>query len=273
MPTQVKFLIISICIFATGNSTAQELMTVGEVFDFQINDEFHREYGPTAPPNAERLKVVDKYYSDNNDTLYYCFHDFSYSSFPVDAETMEYEFTDDTITRAYPHPDSSIVIYDTVFMHDTIYDTHDCGRITNAYYYQIGGFEPMQYAAEYGSGLGLCYQYENQGGNDSGLSTTLFYYKKGSETCGTPDLTSDISSFDDSDRVSVYPNPAKGRTWVKSNLVMKRIKMYNALGQNVITCHPNTKHANINLSHLKKGNYYLEIINYNSIYRTQLIVE
>lgn len=248
-------------------------MTVGDVFDYQIGDEFHREAGPDAPPNAERLKVVDKYYSDNNDTLFYCFHDFSYTSTPIDAETLEYDFTDDTITRAYPHPDSSIVIYDTVFMHDTIYDFHDCGRITNGYNYQIGDFEPVQYVAEYGFGLGLCYKYENQGGNDPGLSTTLFYYKKGSETCGTPDLTTNISAFESPDHISVYPNPAKSRIWVKSNLVMKKIKLYNTLAQAVITRIPNTKHANINLSHLKKGNYYLEIINPSSIYRTQLIVE
>lgn len=56
----------------TSIASSQELLTIREVFDFEIEDKFHYEgLHPDQPPNAERVTIIDKYYSENGDTLFY----------------------------------------------------------------------------------------------------------------------------------------------------------------------------------------------------------
>ena len=74
---------------------AQELMTIGEVFSFEIGDQFQTEgTADHQPPNADRITITGKYFSLDNDTLFYIrFHD-SYYSEVIWGENpyLEYHF-------------------------------------------------------------------------------------------------------------------------------------------------------------------------------------
>lgn len=56
----LTLIVFGLCLSLSG----QELMTIGEVFNFEINDEFHSSSNLTGqPPNADRITIINKYYS------------------------------------------------------------------------------------------------------------------------------------------------------------------------------------------------------------------
>jgi len=69
MKTLTSLLIASILSLTTYS---QELMTIGEVFDFEIGDEFQIRGSATGqPPNADWITIIAKEYSTEGDTVFY----------------------------------------------------------------------------------------------------------------------------------------------------------------------------------------------------------
>ena len=62
-----------IFIFILKLSIAQNLINVNEIFDFNIGDKFQYEVyiDEYTTPNADRYTIIDKYFSDNSDTVFY----------------------------------------------------------------------------------------------------------------------------------------------------------------------------------------------------------
>ena len=146
----------------------QELLKIGEVFNFDVNDEFHYSgNNPEQPPNADRIKIIEKYYSVTGDTLFYVrSHDSYFTTIIWDPEPyLEYYFWTDTTTKFYYHLDSSIYYYDVGFQYDTsiYYSNFFCDSLINECEYEIGEFEPDYYLNIYGKGLGLVYEFLFQG--------------------------------------------------------------------------------------------------------------
>ena len=79
----------------------QELMTIGEVFNFEIGDKFQIEgQADNEPPNADRIQIIGKYHSANGDTLHYIRYHDSYLTY-VEGGELHYHFWTKTDTVSY----------------------------------------------------------------------------------------------------------------------------------------------------------------------------
>ncbi len=208
-------------------SNAQPILKIGEVFDFEIGDEFHIKSNlQNQPPNSSRLKVIDKDYSEDNDTVFYKIARDNYTStyYSEPEPHLEYLFTKDTLSSFYTNLDSSIFTYYSNLQYDSIvknYDTHFsydsvlevsmdyCDSLINGFTCGLGDFEPNRYSYEFGRGIGITYEFYEEGtsGGNPSKDKSLFYYKKQSGECGTPDNTTSIEKNYFIDNIKIYPNP------------------------------------------------------------------
>lgn len=249
-------------------------MTIREVFDYDINDEFHLKIPSyiAAPPNAIRKKVIDKFYSINNDTLFYAFYNFSYYSTVVTYPTMhlEYHFSNDTIINSYTNLDSSIIYYDNYFQYDTIFGIDLCGAVTNGYFYTDTTFEPDNYSAIYGKGLGRTHNYFAVCCPLSEQGLDLVYYRKDTVECGTPDL---FTGFNISEikSINIFPNPTSDLIQINNLYNISSIKIFDINGYIIYKINSNSSSESINFSHFDKGVYIIEIQSGNKLLRDKII--
>ena len=70
---QKSLLFIFLLAGVVFNSFCQTMPTVREIFNFDVNDEFHFSFreDPTYIRRIERFTVTDKYFSAANDTVFY----------------------------------------------------------------------------------------------------------------------------------------------------------------------------------------------------------
>ena len=219
-------------------SYGQDILTIGEVFDFSIGDEFHyRVEGNLTYPNAERVTVIDKFFSSKNDTVFYKLAYDNYSTrsnWPPNYD-LEYIFTKDTVVKEYSDLDSSILFFnpyhrydslvaDTIngygYRYDTIIGYKLCNTKITGYYLETGliDFEPNEETFIYGKGLGLIYHDYVFGGHPSSSEpTVLFYFNKDNNTCGTPDMTTSIHGLDSKSSFQIYPNPVENDVYISFN--------------------------------------------------------
>ena len=195
--------------FIATSVLAQDTLLIRDVFDFNVGDEFHyledgsNYYGAPLTSKVDRIRILAKEYSIDNDTIYYKRSIEGYSYRRVSLTQYEY----------YPHAyenvqsitdlDSNIFYYMLLnyfdyakFVFDWAYyqfiDISDssasisyCNTIVNSY--EFADFSVAE-IAEYGKGLGLTRYFQS----DESCSCTLkdyrmIYYKKGVDSCGTPD--------------------------------------------------------------------------------------
>lgn len=214
------FSILSLCSYSQG------LMTIGEVFDFNVGDKFHyRLPPPNLPPAVDRITITGKFYSDNLDTVFYArYHDSYWTEVNWDTfpPNLIYHFYTETDTVNYTNLDSLISFYDAAFNCDTMYfecdtsiyySTAYCDRLINGYYVATNDFEPEIYQKEYGQGIGWVWNYYYSSSSlPPGVQwdSKLFYYQKDGIDCGTPDTmtvsTPELES--ELNLISIYPNPA-----------------------------------------------------------------
>ncbi len=249
--------------------SSQELMTIRKTFDFEIYDEFQYEgSADNELPNADRIKVTGKYFSENEDTLIYIlFHD-SYHTYIQGGELYYYFFTK-TDTAYYTNLDSSLYCYETGFQYDTsiFNSTELCDTLINRCSYEVGpGFENDLFVQEYGKGLGLVYSYHYDGtGGTVDWQNELFYYKKGDNECGNPDtITGLFEYFPMKNIFEVYPNPSNDWLYIKPiNSTSKHIfnfELRNIYGQPVKEeKNIQSSHFAMNVSDLKAGVYFYVI--------------
>lgn len=287
-----------ILIFFGINLNAQNDLTIREVFDFEVGDEFqYRNVGGNIPgnypPNADRLKVIDKYYSTSNDTLFYVFSQNSYYTvFLTESPYFMKVFNSDTIIESYTSLDSSIFSYDEMVIGDTIYKWKDfdwfsydsthkiasyfCNVELNGFTCSDNDFEPNVYFKEYGKGIGILRDaridspspyiwYDNQ----------LFYCKKGTFICGTPDLTTSIHKIDFEYEISIFPNPANKElkvNFINSCLNNSTIKIFNSIGKLFLVSQVKESNTVLDISNLIDGIYYIQI-NSQNIFLTREFIK
>lgn len=79
MKKTIQLLILFIGFYFSANS--QTMPTRGEIFDFNINDEFqYREFHDSPWSTVTRYVIIDKFYSSANDTVFYGRHFDNYTS-------------------------------------------------------------------------------------------------------------------------------------------------------------------------------------------------
>jgi hypothetical protein len=279
----MKLITLIILLLSIDSFTAQSYLTIGEVFDFNINDEFHytRE---NQPSNGERITVFDKYYSINSDTVFYTLHhdiynvipDYSVSPpgsiyvFDTIIDTIFYSNLNMPINYIWPQNDPEFVFYDSI----KEFDTNLCDIEMNSYYIQQYSFEPSWFKRSYGRGIGMTLDYWHYQGN--GVSQfpvweRMIYFKKGTISCGSPDQTTlDLFDLNGQKEFIIYPNPSDGIISIDNNSSKKiNIKVFNTAGE--LKYLEQNISSEIDLSKLSNGIYILEIEINSQLYYERLI--
>lgn len=278
----MKRLLVSLIVLGLYLSVhCQELMTIGEVFNFEIGDKFQIEgSADNEPPNADRIEIIEKYYSSNEDTLFYIrFHD-SYYSY-IEGSELHYHFWTKTDTVSYTNLDSSIIYYDQGFELNQYIEISStlCDSLINGCAYFSGpGFEDDFIQKEYGKGLGQSYSFFYSGqGHSVDWSNAIFYYKKGNFECGIPDtLTVGIDEIiGQESEFSVYPNPVNSIINIenKSQVNSFHFIIVNSTGQEIMSEYMNGQQNKINTSNLTNGIYFLQIKYGNKLTTRKFIKE
>ncbi|MBR9847388.1 MAG: T9SS type A sorting domain-containing protein [Algicola sp.] len=100
-----------------------------------------------------------------------------------------------------------------------------------------------------------------------GLTDGATYYvqlwNNGSEE-GTIDITlSDaslsLSSFDNENAFTYFPNPVKNELSLKAQNTIQNVSVFNMLGQEVLRATPNTLESNLDMNGLSQGAYFVQV--------------
>ena len=227
----------------------QSMLTIGQVFDFNINDEF--QYGNSnSPKNADRIKIIGKHFSLNNDTVFYVRHHDAYSAMPnytTSPPHFDYTFSVSKDSIFYINLDS-LFNYDFInfpvdschSFHDTLYNSSQyCGSEVFEYSIGTGCFEGYLTDYIFGKGLGLVHHEYSHPAQWIDDINEMFYYKKGTIICGTPDTTSILSvSIIDyrktKENLVLYPNPASNILNLTNITHTTIVKLYDMFGKLVI---------------------------------------
>ena len=206
----MKSLILLSALFLATILHSQTTLTVGEIYDFNINDEFHtlNDYPQGGPPNAVRIKVIDKHFSAANDTVFYTrsFNNYHTVFNPNPTPHLDYYFNIYIDSVFYTNLTDSILNNIPGTPCNSITNTTICGIPANGW--ECLGLE--EYTSEvFGKGLGVVRDvYVQDGSPSQSYDHKIFYFKKGTMECGVPDLTTSISSNKISlGIVNIYPNP------------------------------------------------------------------
>ena len=275
-------LIITFCVFSF-TSIAQEFMTIGEVFDFEIGDEFQFEgRGLNEPPNADRITIIDKYYSADSSTVFYIRYHDSYYVY-IENNVAHYHFWTETDTVYYSDLNTAInqsnywVSGDTTMVNYILINTWAevyCDSLTNGYFYTINNFEPVNYSKLYGKGLGLVRDYYNNPAEYTMFDNELFYYQKNGLGCGIPDSTTvSILEIKSADNFNLFPIPTSDFLNIenKKNLKVESIILTNINGQIIKQYETNVNR--LNLSDLTSGIYFLKIKSEKGVSINKIIIE
>jgi hypothetical protein len=280
-----RFLVILLIVSLSATIAAQELMTIGEVFDFEIGDEFQTSgNGPGQTPNADRITIIDKYYSMESDSIFYVQNHNSYSTQLDNMYNLEYHFWTRTDTVLYTNLDSSITYYDrwisydtSMFMYDTINEIsiQYCNTLINGFNCAGNYFEPITIKRLFGKGLGLVRDYYWNIPDYSEFDNKLFYYKKNEISCGEPDkLYVTVNEEMTDSEIIIYPNPANG--YFKVNLEGNKfleIKIYSLSGNLISTQFDYNNHPSFDCSFLSSGIYYVVINTESKSYKAKLLIK
>lgn len=165
-------------------------MTRGEVFDFQVGDEFQYFDFVLQSPNRDRVTVIGRTNSSNSVT-YELAHNSYYTTY--NGAGLDYHFWTDTQTVQYNMLSSSIyTLTPYQFSWDTIIDTDNCGIDVQGYdFCDTSAFEFQYYTRKYGRGLGIkddyFLDYSNPPFTSPDTDFIMTFYKKGLVECGNRD--------------------------------------------------------------------------------------
>ena len=270
------YILLSLVVYT---AYSQNTITIGEVFDFNVNDEFHYDLIDNTMPHAYRVKIIDRQYSQNFDTVTYIREWSKYFTF-LYADSLFYTFSEYQDTVYYTMLDSTIehyLVYEenfnpedtTLYLKSTV-DLYSCSDKSYDFtwcYIDAPDDTNCNYwtsqIVKYVKGLGRVYHQKWPANVYNEWSRyRLFYYNKGDSTCGIPDITGigqEIIQSHDND-IFVFPNPVSNFLSI-SNLSCSAdldICIYNLSGESILEKKFSYPYK-IDLSKLNPGMYILSI--------------
>jgi len=198
---------------------SQDTLTVGQVYDFDVGDEFHYETSFTQILGFQlrRVYIDDKSVSDNGDTIFYSGRENHFSSFQQAGNSGMWQ----DFTRSYTNLDSVLGWSSACknidpcileFEFDTFCDI-PIMRINRRS--GLIGFEENSRTLGYGAGLGQILDADQVDDGNVNITQRLIYYKKLSGECGSPNYTSSLYRLLPA-QVYVYPNPCNTEVFISS---------------------------------------------------------
>lgn len=260
-------------------------LTIGEVYDFDLGDEFHYKSNFKGPTWIERKIVIDKWWSEDSSIVNYkwnvvlsgidpnnlktfvesreeiTFHTSLDSSiYSIDLNEFLYGNKSDetTFIKESRFIDST---FNTWFVIDTTisFDSSVCNFNTNALMVREGPYPHLvnkKYIG-YGKGLGNIYfenEFSDRISNEYHFFEKLFYFKKSDTTCGVPDYTN-IENNATVKNIAIYPNPVQETIHLSSTHSYKYLLFTNS-GKLVFQ---GVSNGIIDVSTLPKGIYILKL--------------
>jgi len=287
---KIYFFSVLFLLTATNKVYCQQSLTIGEIYDYNINDEFHSRV-PNIPPNANRIIVTGKYFSNNNDTVFYSIHYDNYSS-QVDYSTnpphLVYQSFVGNNTISYTNLDSLISLQyyfepsdSCDSFHDTTYySSQFCGQAVYEYTTCFGCCFEGEFTSEtFGKGLGFVLHYYQNAEILVAEQWEKFYFKKDSIECGTPDTSIILSTSELEYKISsilIYPNPATNQLTIDQQGASGKeltVKIFNPQGQLVYQCAMSNEQLKIDINSYSKGVYFINLTDGEQVVNRKFIKE
>ena len=264
-------------------------MKIGDVFAFNIDDEFHYQVSPyTEPPAVDRITIINKYFNELDDTVYYeRFHDSYWTEVEWYPEPhLIYHFYTYYDTVYYTNLDSLISTYDLNFicqewwdycLIETYFSEEFCDRLINSYYIETSEFEGEVLEKKYGKGLGWVsdYLYTYDIYPHLVRDMKMFYYKKNGIDCGTPDtLTVSTPELETNEnKFTVSPNPVKDYFTVHINSINTPIifKIFDIYGNAIETGEWLLEENIHNCTGYLPGLYIIQISNKRNVFSNKIV--
>lgn len=255
-------------------SFAQEYPTVGGIYDYDIGDIFHiseiYEYGDYGTQCIEstykNIDVLDKYYSINEDTVYYDLFIEKLEIYGEDSSYMNYVEYYPTIWISNLE---AIKSGDTLIENPDLYNGRKTVRSSGFY---SSGPDEESWSDAWTVGCGWTYHYRNSWSwatMQSHIYTNqLVYYKKGDEEWGEKHVIVGLQEITNRSDINTYPNPVSNQlnVSVADNYGEFRwIYIYNAHGQLVISNPISSSDMIVDVSSLIEGIYFINLIDENGI--------
>jgi hypothetical protein len=248
---------------------SQDYSTWGEIYDYDIGDEFHIDEDEGEPGWYRRtifnIQIVDKFVSTNLDTVRYiqflkCHR--VVNPFPWIPDYEEY------YEEKVYYNLNSLYIADTTFS-NALYNgrkisyTHFTHDQTYEWWHMVDGCGfALKHIESINPGL-------------YGYTKELFYFKKGNEEWGTPWYLTGYNEIEPGniDCLYIYPNPALNYFKISSNkdLQINQVQIFNNVGKLVLN--QSNSFDNINISHLTPDLYIVKIIGDAWTVNRKLIVQ
>lgn len=285
-----KISILLIAIFTSIQLFSQSTLTIGEVFDFDINDEFQYKFH-NKPPNAERIIIIGKYFSFSNDTVFYIIQSNNYYTmlnynpythldyyFNNDIDTINFTNLNSPVNSLFiNHPAQDTAISGNSFTDTNYISTTYCGKQVyefNACLHCI--FEGNSYKEIYGKGIGRAYVYSFIG---VGIYETIYYlsfFKKGNIICGIPDSTTQSVNNDFiENKFTFYPNPANNILTLDLSQLQKlqntTVSIYDIQGKQLLHQNISEELSQLDISAFAKGIYIIKVQSDKEILQSKFV--
>jgi hypothetical protein len=286
-------------------SFSTNILTIGEVYDFEPGDIFHIKLGgPDTPPNYKVITILSKWVSQNNDTIFYRQKRQTYSNtvvwdpdprivttYNLDTNTVFFIHPNDLISTLMPHQKNHQYFHDLSY-YDLSSHNNWNKRTTmifnNSLNYMFdsqlscftAAFEPVYDFVSFTKGCGTSDISHDDPAENYQWYNTLVYYKKGAEIWGDPYILTSVSkNLPVIPLFEVSPNPFTNSINVRLETMSTgkiSLGLYSVTGQLLTLIEENYilpgEHSyNPDLSALSKGIYILVFKTAESIRYEKLI--
>ena len=245
--------IILIISLTPNTLISQDISTIGEIYDYDISDIFHHEFtggdGTSGERSITNYEIIGKFYSQNNDTVYYVR---DVASMTISSWNPVWTYSYRIDTAQYWDLDSLVISCNDCYVYSNSSSYN--GRLINVYHYSDGNYS---LEIEYVVGCGEAGFYSfSWGGGDS--QNNLVYYKKGDEEWGQQLIVGMNNLYKQEKELTVYPNPSTSTIGVKyKNPLIGNVSIYSIHGNLIDFIDLNPESSTIDLSMLRPNIYIL----------------
>ena len=302
----IKNLLFALLTLASLEGSAQSVHTIGEIYNYDIGDEFHHQSDPPVWQifmDLRRVKIMDKFYSADGDTVFYVRHNFGYSHYlmPVgNGYTDHYGFANYNDTILYTHL-NDVVDMNCPYVFDGSSETTIDPANQTQWYYVLNqdifsadwGVEAYQYSATndptfmigdylghtWGVGIGIIsagYTPEDPAADSYGYELT--YYKKGNISFGVNDTLEQIdvvglTEVYSTNNIIAYPNPASGVITIHTPSNNGILRILSIDGKCLHQERYFTNNIQFDSEVLSKGSYFITATDDNGQFYTTRIIK
>jgi hypothetical protein len=267
-------LILSTIIIVTSLHCYSQTLTNRQVYDFEVGDVFQVYYTSGMSGGQFRDTIKSKYYSINNDTVFYQKNSVGISSsnpnYVYSSSIKFYTNLDSVASHIYfDQCTTSPPPSDTLFQSSQYCNQLTWRRTTN---HDLDCFEDNSYTSELIAGCGGPYHVAFIGiGGPASYEYRLTYFKKDTVSCGNA-FSTNVDEINLLNSINIYPNPSNStiQVSISNNISIKKYSISTVSGQII----GDYIFSNIiDISNLKSGVYFFTFLSFDNLKITKKIIK